>query len=76
VRVLLVAASASTTGGGEKHVADLMKRLPARGVEVGLVCPPKGDLADLASAASVHMVGVDLSSGLRHSQMLALRAGS
>jgi len=48
IRVLLVAAATSTTGGGERHVADLMRLLPARGVEVGLVAPPGGDLAMLS----------------------------
>jgi len=75
VRVLLVAASASTTGGGEKHIADLMERLSTRGIEVALACPPRGDLAKLAGTTGVRMVGVDLSSRIRHSQMLALRSG-
>ncbi len=53
LRVLLVAAATSVTGGGERHVADLMERLPSMGIDVGLVAPAGGDLAALAGHAGI-----------------------
>lgn len=63
MKVTLVAASSSTAGGGEKHVADLMRRLPARGLEVSVVCPPGGDLAALAASLGLRLELIDLSGG-------------
>lgn len=73
MRVLLVTAAASTTGGGERHVADLVSRLLDHGVEVTLVAPPEGDLAELALAYGIPFHGIDLSAGLRPGRMTALR---
>lgn len=53
MRVLLVAAATSTTGGGERHVADLLHRLPEVGIEVGLVCPAGGELPTLAARLGI-----------------------
>ena len=64
LRVLLVAAATSTTGGGEKHVADLLRLLPSRGVEVGLVAPPGGDLALLAADAGIPFHHAEIAGGL------------
>ena len=60
LRVLLVAAATSTTGGGERHVADLVSLLPARGIEVGLVTPPGGDLSLLAAHAGIPFHHADI----------------
>lgn len=64
LRVLLVAAATSTTGGGEKHVADLLRLLPSRGIEVGLVTPPGGDLALLAAHVGIPFHHADIAGGL------------
>lgn len=64
LRVLLVAAATSTTGGGERHVADLVRLLPSRGIELGLVSPPGGDLALLAANAGVPFHHADIGEGL------------
>lgn len=64
LRVLLVAAATSTTGGGEKHVADLLRLLPPRGIEVGLVAPPGGDLALLAANAGIPFHHAEIAGGL------------
>lgn len=53
MRVLLVAAASSVTGGGERHVADLLRLLPQRGIETGLVAPCGGELALCAARAGV-----------------------
>lgn len=64
IRVLLVAAATATTGGGEKHVADLVRMLPARGVDLGLVTPSGGDLAALAGLTGVPFHHAEIASGL------------
>lgn len=64
LRVLLVAAATSTTGGGERHVADLVRLLPSRGIELGLVSPPGGDLAFLAANAGVPFHHAEIAAGL------------
>lgn len=74
MRVLLVAASASVTGGGERHVADLLAELPACDVEVCVVCPPVGDLADLCRRAGIRVFPIDLSSGFRLGQVMDFKA--
>ena len=63
LRVLLVAAGTSTTGGGERHVADLLQLLPARGVEVGLAAPLGGDLEALATRLGVARYRADIGGG-------------
>jgi hypothetical protein len=74
LHVLLVAAATSTTGGGEKHVADLLRLLPARGLRVSLVCPPDGDLPALARELGIEVRGALITGGLRPSAFFAVRA--
>ncbi len=62
MRVLLVAAATSTTGGGERHVADLLRQLPAHGFELSLACPPDGDLTELAESLEIPVHPSPLSS--------------
>ena len=64
LRVLLVAAANSVSGGGERHVADLMRRLPAHGIEVGLAAPAGGDLGALAKELECQTYDVPIASGL------------
>lgn len=52
-RVLLVAASTSTSGGGEKHIADILRSQAELGVDLGLACPEGGDLPELAISLGV-----------------------
>jgi glycosyltransferase involved in cell wall biosynthesis len=73
MRVLLVAAATATDGGGEKHVADLVERLPGRGVEVALAAPPGGDLAQVAAASSVPAFAASIGAGLSAAGIRALR---
>jgi glycosyltransferase involved in cell wall biosynthesis len=74
LHVLLVAAATSTTGGGEKHVADLLRLLPPRGLRVSLVCPPNGDLPALARELGIEVRGAPIAGGLRPSAHSAVRA--
>jgi glycosyltransferase involved in cell wall biosynthesis len=74
MRVLLVAAATATTGGGERHVADLLRRLPAAGVDVGLACPPGGDLTTLAQSLGIPVHMVDIAAGLSPVARSALRS--
>jgi glycosyltransferase involved in cell wall biosynthesis len=63
LRVLLVAAATSTTGGGERHVADLMRRLPEIGIELGLLCPAGGDITALADSLGVPVYHAPIAAG-------------
>ncbi len=67
--VLLVAASSATSGGGEKHVADLLRRLPERGLCVSLACPAGGDLPGLAEELGIRVYPAELSGGLSPSRI-------
>jgi len=71
--ILLVAAATSTSGGGERHVADLLRLLPARGFHVSLACPPGGDLPALARELGIAVREVSIADGLRPGAVLALR---
>ena len=73
-RVLLIAAGNATTGGGEKHVADLVRRLPQAGFNVALLCPEGGDLGGLARGLSVPVVNVPIDSGFSPAGLRAVRA--
>jgi len=62
-KILLVAAATSTTGGGERHVADLMRGLPQAGFTVELLAPPGGEIDALARTLGItthaaHIAGV------------------
>ncbi|MBN2848769.1 MAG: glycosyltransferase family 4 protein [Coriobacteriia bacterium] len=74
LRVLMVAAATSTTGGGEKHVADLMRLLPVRGLEVGLAAPAGGDLQALAEHLGVPIFRTDIAEGLTLAGRTQLRS--
>lgn len=71
--ILLVAAATSTSGGGERHVADLLRLLPARGFRVSLACPPGGDLPALARELGLTVMEVPIAGGLSPAAFLALR---
>ena len=62
-RVLLLAAANATSGGGEKHVADLLELLPSAGIDVSLACPPGGDLSALAERLGIDVAPVEIASG-------------
>jgi glycosyltransferase involved in cell wall biosynthesis len=71
--VLLATAATATTGGGEKHVADLLRLLTARGLEVGLVSPPGGDLAELTRELRVRQFEAEIESGFSPAAITATR---
>ena len=71
--ILLVAAATSASGGGERHVADLLRLLPARGFNVSLACPPGGDLPALARELGLTVREVPIASGLSLAAVMALR---
>ena len=73
-RVLLVAAGSSTSGGGEKHVADLVRGLPRLGFRVALVCPDGGDLGDLARGLGVPVCNVPIDAGFSAAKVRAVHA--
>jgi glycosyltransferase involved in cell wall biosynthesis len=73
MRVLLVAAANATDGGGEKHVADLLMRLPSAGVDVALAAPAGGDLGELAASLRVSAFDVPIQSGFSMGAVRALR---
>lgn len=73
VRVLLVAAANSTTGGGERHVADLLRRLPRTDLELGLACPAGGDLASLAESLGLPVYLVPIASGFSPAAVRGVR---
>jgi len=72
-RILLVAAANSTTGGGERHVADLLTGLVERGYLVAVAAPSGGDLERLAQNLGVKHFGIPLSGALRLDTVLKLR---
>lgn len=74
LRVLLVAAATSVTGGGERHVADLMERLPHMGVDVGLVAPAGGDLAAMAGHAGIPFHRAEIGKGFSLQGLAQLRS--
>ena len=72
--MLLMTAGSDTTGGGEKHVADLVRRLPQAGFDVALTCPDGGDLAGLARGLGVPVFTVPIDSGFSAAKVRAVRA--
>ena len=72
-RVLLLAAAAATSGGGEKHVVDLMRRLPEAGVAVALACPAGGDLGSVARRLGVAVFEVPIANGFTPAKVAAVR---
>lgn len=73
MRVLLVAAANAAHGGGEKHVADLLKGLPSAGVDVLLAAPAGGDLGALAASLGVPVFDAPISRGFSLRAVRALR---
>ena len=73
IRVLLVAAANATTGGGERHVADLVRCLPAAGIEVGLACPSGGDLTTLADGLGLPVYAAEIGGSPTPASQAALR---
>lgn len=73
LRVLLVAAANATTGGGERHVADLVRCLPAAGIEVGLACPSGGDLTALAESVALPVYPAEIGGAPTPASQAALR---
>ena len=73
-RILLVAAATSVTGGGERHVADLLRSLPSRGIELGLVAPPGGDLATLAAHVGIPFHHADIAGSVSMAGRAQLRS--
>jgi glycosyltransferase involved in cell wall biosynthesis len=74
VRIMLVAGANATTGGGERHVADLLRGLPARGFEPVLVCPEGGDLTALARELGISVRHARIDAGFSAGRVSALRA--
>ena len=74
MRVLEVAAATALDGGGEKHVADLLRRLPAAGVEVALAAPPGGGLGELAAALGVPAFATPIERGFSARAFAGFRA--
>jgi glycosyltransferase involved in cell wall biosynthesis len=73
MRVLLVAAATATDGGGENHVADLLKRLPSAGVDVALAAPAGGDLGELAASLGVDAFDAPIRRAFSVGAVLTLR---
>jgi len=73
IRVLLVAAANNTSRGGEKHVADLLRRLPGVGIDVSLACPEGGDLSDLADTLGIPRYPVPIRLGMSPAKLSAVR---
>ncbi len=63
----------SVSGGGERHVADLMRHLPEHGIEVSLAAPPGGDLGVLAKELEIKTYDVPIASGLSWGKVRAMR---
>ncbi|MCL2491854.1 MAG: glycosyltransferase [Coriobacteriia bacterium] len=60
LKVLLIGAANTITGGGERHIADLMGGLVERGIEVGLCAPAGGDMSALAETLGVRLFNADV----------------
>jgi len=73
-RVLMVAAANATSGGGEKHVADLLRELTARGYELGLVAPAGGDLGELVRSLGVETFSAAIDAGFSVGRVNSVRA--
>lgn len=73
MRILHIVAANMLTGGGERHVADLMVKLKERGHEVGLVAPLGGDLQEIAEANGVDYFSAEIGSGYSTGRVNRLR---
>jgi glycosyltransferase involved in cell wall biosynthesis len=73
MKTLLVAAATFVTGGAERHVADLLHRLPAVGIEIELCCPPEGDLPALASGLGIPVHPASIEAGFSAGRISEVR---
>lgn len=73
-RILLVAADTSATSGTVRHVADLMRTLPAHGFQVSLLCPPGGALSGFAESLGVPVEQAPVDSWLPLAGVRAMRS--
>ena len=73
MKVLHIAAANSTSGGGEKHVADCLREMSIRGVELGLVAPVGGDLQDISSQLGVAYYPAPIDHGVVAPRTLIVR---
>lgn len=73
VRVLFVAAANSTAGGGEKHVADLLRHMPEKGIDCALLAPAGGDLGELAADSAIRRFEVPIDAGFSAGRVKAVR---
>lgn len=74
MRALLVAAATSTTGGAERHIADLLRRLPDAGVTPELLCPEGGDLTVLAHDLGIRTYHAEIAAGMPRQGMADVSA--
>ncbi len=72
-RVLMVAAAHATSGGGEKHVADLLRELSGAGYALGLAAPSGGDLGALAGALGVPTFASPIDAGFSVGRVRGVR---
>lgn len=72
-RVMLVAGANATTGGGERHVADLLRGMPQCGFDPMLVCPEGGDLTALARELGIPVRHARIGGGFSASRVTAVR---
>ncbi|MCL2024345.1 MAG: glycosyltransferase family 4 protein [Coriobacteriia bacterium] len=71
MRILLIAAANSITGGGERHVADLATGLTQRGLEVAIAAPAGGAMAVLAGELGAAYFDVDVYGGKARAEIRA-----
>lgn len=73
MRILHIGAANSLTGGGEKHIADLMTTLSELGHEVGLAAPDGGDLKRIAIENNIAYFPVEIGSGFSYGRVTRMR---
>ena len=64
MKVMHIAAANSTAGGGEKHVADCLREMSLRGIDLALVAPVGGDLETLARELGVAFYPAPIDHGI------------
>lgn len=74
MKVLHVAAANSTSGGGEKHVADCLREMSKRGVELALVAPEGGDLSSIAESVGARYYPAPIACGVAAPRTAIVRA--
>lgn len=71
-RVLLLAAANLTSGGGERHVTDILRRLQPE-FDLSLACPPGGDLGAVAVHLGIPVFSVPIAAGFGPAQVRSVR---